>query len=267
MKQRFSGHLIVSDLDGTFFGHDAALVQRNLDAIEAFQKEGGMFTISTGRMYRVIEQLIPCAKTITNAPVIACNGTVLYDMQKEEMVYYKKMPLERRMLDIIEKHLLAHKRMKSWMHVDGGIQNLIAPIECEESECFKIVITAEPDEADEVLPPLRKELEEAFGDAFAYCQSCSTFLEVLPIGATKGDTLQVLREYLQQSMPDIPLTVYAVGDYENDYTMLKAADIAVCPENASPSIKEICNYQLCHHTEGTIADLIDVIAATVSKKQ
>ncbi len=265
MKQRFSGHLIVSDLDGTFFGHDATLVQRNLDAIEAFQKEGGMFTISTGRMYRVISQLIPCVKTLTNAPLIACNGAVLYDMQKEEMIYYKKMPLERRMLDIIEKYLIAHEKMKCWLHVDHETKTLTAPIVCDARECFKIVITAEYDEAEGVLPPLRRELEETFGDAFSYCQSCATFLEILPIGATKGDTLQVLRKYLQKTMPDIPLTVYAVGDYENDYTMLQAADVAVCPENASQTVKEICHYQLCHHTEGTIADLIGVIAQTVSK--
>jgi hypothetical protein len=37
------------------------------------------------------------------------------------------------------------------------------------------------------------------------------------------------------------------------------ADVSVCPTNALDSVKEVSDYCLCHHTEGLIADLIELI--------
>lgn len=284
--QKFAGHVIVTDLDGTFFGHNGALVQRNLDAIAAFQKEGGLFTISTGRNYVMVPQLIPTVAQLVNAPIIACNGAVLYDVQKEKLLHKKTLTITDALFDIIEDIKNISPNLCAWMHVEKSEQEESTfcgkvpaeiprdqkgtrtledlPLDRTQNKAFKVVFCLESEEKFTALPALRKRLQETLGDQYEYCQSWSAYLEVLPKGATKGDTLKVLRDILQAQMPQIPLTVYAVGDYENDLTMLEAADIAVCPENASEAVKDICNYQLCHHTEGVIADLIDVIVASVA---
>ncbi len=286
MKKRFAGHVIVSDLDGTFFGENGTLVQRNLDAIAAFQKEGGLFTIATGRNYGMVAELIPQVAKLVNAPIIACNGAVLYDVKKEKLLHEKKMTVTDDFFDIIEDIKSYSPDLHAWSHVtkqeaqktDGGpcvgmtqrdrsgthsLEDV--PLDRTQNECYKIVFCLETPAQFTALPALRKRLEETLGDRYEYCQSWSAYLEVLPKGGSKGDTLKVLRDLMQAQMPDTPITVYGVGDYENDFTLLQAADVAVCPENASQGIKEISNYQLCHHTEGVIADLIEVIAATVSK--
>jgi hydroxymethylpyrimidine pyrophosphatase-like HAD family hydrolase len=54
-----------------------------------------------------------------------------------------------------------------------------------------------------------------------------------------------------------PIKTYGVGDYENDLTLLRAADVAVCPANAHPDVKREADMVLCHHDEGVIADLIE----------
>ena len=41
--------------------------------------------------------------------------------------------------------------------------------------------------------------------------------------------------------------------------MLKSADIAVCPSNALESVKRICDFCLCDHDEGLIADIAEKI--------
>lgn len=46
----FSNILILTDLDGTFFGKHAKIIQRNIDAIEYFKAKGGRFSIATGRV-------------------------------------------------------------------------------------------------------------------------------------------------------------------------------------------------------------------------
>ena len=50
-----------------------------------------------------------------------------------------------------------------------------------------------------------------------------------------------------------------------DLEMLRAADVAVCPENAIDSVKEICDLCLCDHKQGVIADLIEHIEREIRK--
>ena len=46
----FEGVLICTDLDGTLLRNDKSISRENLDAIEYFKAQGGLFTIVTGRM-------------------------------------------------------------------------------------------------------------------------------------------------------------------------------------------------------------------------
>ena len=48
--KKFDGILICTDLDGTLLNGDSAVSKENLDAIEYFKAEGGIFTFITGRM-------------------------------------------------------------------------------------------------------------------------------------------------------------------------------------------------------------------------
>ncbi|MBQ3226919.1 MAG: HAD hydrolase family protein, partial [Clostridia bacterium] len=47
---KFDGVLICTDLDGTLLKKDKTISEENLKAIEYFKREGGFFTIVTGRM-------------------------------------------------------------------------------------------------------------------------------------------------------------------------------------------------------------------------
>jgi hydroxymethylpyrimidine pyrophosphatase-like HAD family hydrolase len=57
----------------------------------------------------------------------------------------------------------------------------------------------------------------------------------------------------------VDVKIYVCGDYENDLEMLRDADVAVCPENAIDSVKDVCDLCLCDHKQGVIADLIEHI--------
>ena len=48
--KKFENYIIVSDIDGTFLGKEGRMVPRNLEAIEYFKSEGGIFTFITGRI-------------------------------------------------------------------------------------------------------------------------------------------------------------------------------------------------------------------------
>ena len=53
--------------------------------------------------------------------------------------------------------------------------------------------------------------------------------------------------------------VIACGDQGNDLAMLKAADVAVAPANATDAVKAVCDHVLCHCNDGVVADVIEAI--------
>ena len=53
--------------------------------------------------------------------------------------------------------------------------------------------------------------------------------------------------------------VIACGDQGNDLAMLKAADVAVAPENALDKVKSVADFVFCHCKNGLIADVIEAI--------
>lgn len=48
--RKFDGCLLVSDIDGTLV-HDGKIPERNIEKIKEFKKQGGKFTIASGRSF------------------------------------------------------------------------------------------------------------------------------------------------------------------------------------------------------------------------
>ena len=81
---KFSGYLMVSDLDKTFFAEGTDIPPRNIEAVKYFIENGGKFTLATGR--GAVAAKIIAADIPQNAPEILFNGAMLYDMAREEVI-------------------------------------------------------------------------------------------------------------------------------------------------------------------------------------
>ena len=92
---------------------------------------------------------------------------------------------------------------------------------------------------------------------FGYTRSAVHLMELLPKGIGKASQLGYLKERLQEKYGKMRLV--GIGDFDNDADMLKFADIAMCPENATDGIKALCDVKLCHARDGAVADAIDKI--------
>ena len=68
---------------------------------------------------------------------------------------------------------------------------------------------------------------------------------------TKGSAIKFIKDYLG----DIHTSI-AIGDYENDIPMLKAADIAVCVGDGIEDVKREADLIVKNASEGAVADLI-----------
>ena len=257
MTDSFRHILILSDFDGTFAGEKSRLVPRNLEAIERFKAKGGHFTFSTGRLPSVLSQIYPDFRTLVNAPLIMCNGAILYDPETNTILHeyvfdgQKARPAVR---DIWSRF----PEMEFVVYSDDAImQRNVPPDEVPGDRWRKMRFRCD---SEERALACRDYILSTYGDLFNCHRAWYTFTEVVGKSVTKGRMMAELRRYFsERGLTD--LRFYCVGDFENDLDMLKCADVALCPSNAIPPVKDICQHILCHHDDGAIADLIEKLEA------
>ena len=57
----------------------------------------------------------------------------------------------------------------------------------------------------------------------------------------------------------------AIGDYYNDWDMLKSVGFPACAGQAPKPIHDICKYVACHCNKGCVADLLRIIMSGKAK--
>lgn len=269
----YKNFLIVSDMDGTFLGEKSELLSENLTAIQRFTDGGGLFTLATGRCYRVMDVIFPNAKDFVSGPAILCNGGYLYDFHQKKTSHVSSLDKNELLplLDNINKKFpnLAFrissdigflspiqndfflKSIKNYLHITN-----FEPLDHHLNiEWHKIVFCAPEDE----ITALKNYLEQYQFSNLKMTTSSHTLLEILPLSAGKGSKVMNLKQHY----PD--RTIVAVGDFLNDLDLLQAADVAACPDNALDCIKDISSIHLCHHRNSCIADLINRLDSIKSK--
>ena len=270
----YSRYLIVTDLDGTFFGKGARLVEENLTAIAAFKAGGGHITAGTGRIPTNIRKDIPLCGELFNAPAVTANGAFIYDLSADELLHSTPMDAEAtlaaaRLVESLNPRvgmrvstgkafLVNRDRINDAILRDIGepdaYEGEVLPLSAWKTEgalWYKMVFRGEREELEGIRPTV----EATFGDTFEYSLSSPRFFELQRKGCTKATGLRFVAEYLKGKLGH-PVVTVAVGDQENDLPMLMAADIAACPANAAESVKAVCSIHLCHHDVGCMADLI-----------
>ncbi len=266
----FSDFLIASDLDGTFLWN-GTISPRNLEALERFRAGGGIFTLATGRAHLNLRSAVGEPARLLNAPAICDNGAYLYDFRKKQSLQQDLIRAED------AKDLIAFAKSR-FPDVRFSV-SAVSSIRSEENAgcvardmltydteaiCICPADTWPTDDwykflfLDETprLQEVRAALAAHFGDRLLPTCSSSWILEMQYPHITKALGLQKLKKCLDGAKKR---TVIACGDYENDMEMLKAADVAVAPDNALDEVKSLADHVLCHCKDGLIADVIEAI--------
>ena len=283
IDREFDSIAIVTDLDGTYLARGGVAHPENLRAIAEFCAKGGYFTYGTGRMHKNIARVLPESAQVCNLPAVVANGSYLFDFATNTRLYPTSMPTA----DVLAVATLARELAPDvgcrvvtpdGFMSDGrgeAIKREIARIPfdfphvteienwqaCNAAEqWFKLVFRAEKEQLD----ALRPHLVERFGERFEFAVSGPNFLELTTKGCTKATGVQRLRDMF--AAQGKRLYVVACGDQENDLAMLRAADLALCPENATDEVKAVCAHTLCHHSEGIMPAAVRLAAEKVQIK-
>ena len=114
---------------------------------------------------------------------------------------------------------------------------------------IKLMMIDEPDVLDAAI----QRLPDALTARFAVLKSAPFFLEVFDRRAGKGASLQKLAEHLGIERS----RVMAIGDQENDLSMLQYAGTSVAMGNAVAAVKAVARFQTHSNAEDGVARALE----------
>lgn len=261
---KFDGMLICTDLDGTLLKNDYTISEENIKAIEYFKKEGGYFTFVTGRMPFFVSYVFETVKP--NAPFGCVNGAGLYDGKKGEYVWTATMPdnvneliqyIDNRFSDLGIQVNTFHKTyfcrenktMEDFRRATD-LENLVCHYNDVKEPVAKIIFGSEREEDIKEIEKLLKSHPLACN--FDFIRSEKTLYEILPKGIGKGVSVTKLCEHLKV---DVKRSV-AIGDYNNDISMFKAAGVGIAVSNACKEALEAADLVTVSNEDNAIAKVI-----------
>lgn len=262
---KFDGILLVTDLDGTLLKHDQSISKENVEAIEYFKANGGKFTIVTGRVPCALAGIDEIVKP--NAPLGCVNGGAIYDAEQKKIVWAetadreilefiayidKEMPTVSHQINTTE-HIWFTKSNDAmdYLRRVSKVENLTCHYSEVTEPILKILF------ADFDLDNMKKVTEliksHPLIEKYDSVSSEPMYYEVLPKGISKGVAIPKLCEILGIG---IDRTI-AVGDNNNDVTMLEVAGLGVAVSNATENAKQAADKVTVSNEESAIAKIIE----------
>ena len=252
---KYDGYLLCTDFDGTFALPGTRLSEENLAAVKRFQKGGGLFTIASGRQPQFIRELVKSFEV--NAPVIAMNGTMVCDERSFRII--RDYPMEGDVLGLLDEvaalNLCDHitlwndQEARDMWHRDSGL----TPGQYYANHpkpWYKAVMVC-PDERSALA--MRAWFNEKGLPGYVGSRSWPSGFEIQGAEGSKGAALQWIRRYLGDRIH----TTIGVGDFENDISLICAADIGYAVGNAIDEVKAAADRVTVSNDRHAIAAIID----------
>lgn len=267
-KKSFSNWLIASDIDGTLNNKMRKLPKRNEEAIRKFVDMGGRFTLASGRNPQSMEKHFR-RLPIEGTPAICINGAGLYDFQKNEMVYFSAMSEEGMSLAIeaakkfptvdvvvVAKDIIYITGIgwfgKWFVAADNLKHKHIRNIDdVPKKDWGKVIFSGIPF----TISKIQKHFESMTDPDLTLMSSSVASFEILARDTHKGTALIKLAEILGIDKSHTG----AIGDYFNDYDMLKSVGVPACCGQAPKELKEISEFVSCHCNNGAVAEFLEYI--------
>lgn len=262
--------MIVLDLDGTLTNRDKVITPRTKAALMEAMERGKKVVLASGRpTYGVM----PLARELKLAEyggyILAYNGGVIMDCQTEELVFSRMLPVEanHRIIELALKNrvdfltydgevILTSNEENPYAKIESGINHLRLH-QLEIDEFFARVDFAVPkflfvDDGD-YLASVEPKVKAALGKNFSVYRSEPYFLEILPQGVDKAQSLERLLEVTGIKREEM----IACGDGYNDLSMIKFAGLGVAMENGVLPVRKAADYITASNNEDGVGLVVE----------
>lgn len=264
----YSDWLIASDIDGTLNNKLRRLPERNEKAIRKFVSMGGRFTLASGRNPQSMEKHFK-RLPISGTPAVVINGAGLYDFEKKQMIYFSAMSDEGMKLAVdaakkfpmVDVIIVAKDIIyitgtgwfgKLFVAADKLDHKHIKNIDDVPKENWgKVIFSGIPFHISKV----KKHFTSLENPDLTLMSSSIASFEILARNTHKGTAVLKLAEILGIDKSHTG----AIGDYFNDYDMLKSVGVPACCGQAPKEMKKISEFVACHCNKGAVADFLEYI--------
>ena len=256
--------LLASDLDGTLLDPSSRITENTEKAVKAMERAGARFVISTGRPPQGVRDYI--RQLGLTGPVICYNGAMIVRADTGEVLY--EQGLSRADAETILE--LGHRwdvTMCIWAgnelygsRLDERFlryhRSILTPPQLAQSDeqvldlgVTKILFYDTPERIAEIRDSIAMDSFHQVN----YCTSQPFYLEFFSGLASKAAAMErvgVLTGIPREAM-------MAVGDGENDLSMLQAAGLGVAMDNAPETVKAAAGEVTASNREDGVARLIE----------
>ena len=275
-NKTLSHWLLASDIDGTINNKGRQLVKRNYDAIHKYINEyGGNFTLASGRspdsMRKHFKRL-----DIPDGKAIVINGAGIYDFAEEKMIWTS--PLNDHCIDMVRKTVKKFPTISFQVISDKYVYifrptpssrilaiNAKLPIKyfysfeaIPKENWYKVIFTGIPP----ALVAVNKFIVKMSNTTENLMFSSQWSYEIVNEDTNKGKAVLKLAEILGVDKENTA----AIGDYFNDFDMIKTVALSACCGQAPQELKDAADIVTCHCNNGAVAEFIEYIEATEKNK-
>lgn len=258
--------MIVSDIDGTLLPYGGLLPDIIPETWNALHAKGFEMLTASGRVLGAFPESI---MALSGRYVISSNGAVITDRVAKKRIYEMLMPAEQT-ADILE--LLRQYENYTCVYMDDWAYNWdIMPSYVDKYYPGRKLFRYEPKEdlaayirgctsgtekifvVVDSLETKARVRDALVGIPGIQCTSSSSMnLEINHANADKGTAVAWLGEYLGISKDEI----MALGDNENDHTMLSYAGYAVVPISGKEETRKLADRIVGACRDGGIAEFL-----------
>ncbi len=244
--------ILFFDLDGTLLTTDKQISHGNQAALQRMLAQGHRAVITTGRyLPSALEQARKLGLQGPGCYLIAYNGGLVYDLAAGKPLFQRALSVSvaQEAMKICcelgihvqaydQNHVLVmppydKSTLERYCRIMGATYRVVPTL--TEGPCK--VLAASYDHPER-LKKLEQALKSRLGSVADRFFTCPNYLEVVPKGINKGSAAQQLCQMLGIPIADS----VAVGDAENDISMIRSAGIGVAMANGSEDAKAAADY-------------------------
>lgn len=285
--------LVTVDLDGTLLNSYGEVTENTKEKIKKTQEKGVEIMIASGR---TIDSIKTIAEEINSKKYfIAGNGAIIYDIQKEKIIYEKYIPRQK-IIEIAkiceennisyniytEKNIITQdlkynvlyyykENLKKDANKITSIIKVDSILEYVKNEpnikCLKITVC---DENQTIFKSIVRRLRaienidvmdvshmsrKVFKQGTEDIEIGYFYTEISSTQVNKWQAIKYLLPILQIK----PEEVIGIGDNINDKEMIENAGLGVCMGQSTPVIKEISDEITDSNTEEGVANVLEKI--------
>lgn len=289
--------MLVTDLDGTLLDDYKEIPNKNIEEIKRLKEEFGVIpVIATARPLEVARYIANKGGDAFQTYIIATNGAILMDIQKEELIINESLQAEQiaQIIDLCKRHGLEYEFMTTKCEVadakysyrrvvDPMYDNMGVPFNYQ-TDLEEYIANIQDSIPLFAVNGTEEQLKECYSElasiqGLQISEQCIrttpekdpegkvktlAYHDIMKKGVTKASAIERLASLLGIKKEEI----IAVGDGGNDIEMLQTAGLKIAMSNATQKLKDIADVITpVDNNEGGVGRAINALCKQLANRQ